>query len=54
MAPRLTLDEVREAGYARGLELGPLSQEQADYVAELLAPYRHLLGRERPAEPQAA
>jgi hypothetical protein len=37
---RLTLDEVRAAGWARGLELGPLTQEQADRVAEILAPYR--------------
>ena len=47
---RLTLDEVRQAGYAAGLALGPLTQEQADRIAELLAPYQHLLDR----EPQAA
>jgi hypothetical protein len=46
---RLTLDEVRAAGWARGLALGPLTQAQADEVAAILAPYQ------RPArEPQAA
>jgi hypothetical protein len=40
---RLTLDEVRAVGWARGLELGPLTQEQAGYVAELLAPHWPLI-----------
>ena len=47
MAGRLTLDEVRAAGWAAGLALGPLTQEQADRVAEILAPYQRQLDAER-------
>ena len=46
-----TLDEIRQAGAAAGAELPPLSQEEADRIAAILAPYRRLLAAR---EPQAA
>jgi integrase len=43
LAPRRacrTLDEVREAGRAAAREMPPLTQDQADLVAAILAPYQ--------------
>lgn len=34
-----TLDEIWDAGAAAGAAMGPLTQEQADRVAAILAPY---------------
>jgi hypothetical protein len=51
MAALRTLDEIWEAGSAAGAAMPPLTQEQADLAARLLAPYsRQLAAR----EPQAA
>jgi hypothetical protein len=44
----MTPDEAFAAGYAEGLAR-PLAQDAADRVAAILAPYRHLLARERQA-----
>lgn len=46
-----TLEEIEAAGYAAGLAMPPLTQEQADRTAAILAPYWHLLAAR---EPQAA
>ena len=46
-----TLEEIREAGALAGAAAPPLSQEQADRVAALLAP---ALRRTAAREPQPA
>jgi hypothetical protein len=38
-----TIEEVEAAGAEAGRNDPPLSQAQADLVAAILAPYRHLL-----------
>lgn len=35
-----TLDEVRAAGAAAGAAMPPLTQDQADLIAAILAPYQ--------------
>lgn len=35
-----TLDEVRAAGAALGAAMPPLTQDQADLIAAILAPYQ--------------
>lgn len=46
-----SIDEVWEAGSAAGAAMPPLTQEQADRVAAILAPCRRKLAER---EPQAA
>jgi hypothetical protein len=46
-----TLAEIEAAGYALGQTFPPLTQEQADLVDAILAPYRRQLAQR---EPQAA
>lgn len=51
MAVLRTVDEVWEAGARDALAHPPMSQEKADRVAAILAPYRRQLAAR---EPQAA
>jgi hypothetical protein len=44
-----TLDEIYAAAAADALGDPPLTQEQADRVAAILAPVRHLLREPQPA-----